>query len=552
MMHHIKTGCIVLLALLVSVAAFVACDFGGGDTQLGSLEIILQDRIAARTIAPLLDMEVDLWNIRANRVGSDYQIGPVDVTADTHSFTGILSGTWVVTVEAYNNDSPRVKIGEGSSTVVVQPGKMTQTSISVVPLTGNGSFSFTLDWTGNLIDSPSLEAYLTAESASVPASVAASDISITGSTATITVDEVPTGYYDFIYVLKNGTQVFAGNFHEVRILAGQESSASETVPVSPLGLSLSIVNNLRNPFEVSISSHDFVLECANSQSFFAAPADAAAYQWYLDGMMVAGADGDVFEIDGEGFPLGWHTVSVKVKQFDGSLSSDTKAFLVDPISGTGGWMELTFINIDDENDVYHFWMTSGPAEDSGFDAFGTFPEYNVPIHLEMFMEKDPDDYQMGSFMLASSVPLDIDAELDMFPLGGESWDEHMTAAFGPWGVTSDTVVLDQAYAGCLFTGKIADGYGFRKDFNAVGNFHNPVIVDNPGDEPDVLKHGDLSAVDGVSVTFSKYGTEFGSYVKGTVSGSVVSVDYRTPEQTLGVYSVTGEFVSSRGEMTTVL
>lgn len=114
MMHHIKTGCIVLLALLVSVAAFVACDFGGGDTQLGSLEIILQDRIAARTIAPLLDMEVDLWNIRANRVGSDYQIGPVDVTADTHSFTGILSGTWVVTVEAYNNDSPRVKIGEGS------------------------------------------------------------------------------------------------------------------------------------------------------------------------------------------------------------------------------------------------------------------------------------------------------------------------------------------------------------------------------------------------------------------------------------------------------
>jgi hypothetical protein len=213
MMHHIKTGCIVLLALLVSVAAFVACDFGGGDTQLGSLEIILQDRIAARTIAPLLDMEVDLWNIRANRVGSDYQIGPVDVTADTHSLTGILSGTWVVTVEAYNNDSPRVKIGEGSSTVVVQPGKMTQTSISVVPLTGNGSFTFTLDWTGNLIDSPSLEAYLTAESASVPASVAASDISITGSTATITVDEVPTGYYDFSYVLKNARRS-CREFHE--------------------------------------------------------------------------------------------------------------------------------------------------------------------------------------------------------------------------------------------------------------------------------------------------------------------------------------------------
>lgn len=538
-MHKSKAGSIVLLALMLSAVMFIACDLGGSNTTTGSMVITLQDEVTARTIEPGLDMAVDVWRVSATRVESSDVLGPVDVTSDTHTFTGILTGSWFVTVEAYNNDSPRVKIGEGLTTVSVEPGAMAQAFLSVVPLTGNGRFTFTLDWTGNLIGTPSLEAFLTPEGASAQVAVEASDISISGSIATITVDSLPTGYYDFRYILRQDGQIFAGNFHEVRILADHESSATEIVPVSPLGLSLSITNNLRNPFWVEISSEDFMLECANIQTFSVAPANAATYQWYLDGMLLAGANEATYEFDGEGMRLGNHNLAVRVQKADGSIASATVIVLLDPVSGSGGWMDLTFINTNDDTDVYHFWMLSGPAEDSGFDNFGTFPEYNVPIHLELMMEESTDTWLPGSFVLASSVPLDIDANLDMVPLGGTEADEHMSAAFGPWNVDASNVVLDHAYDWGMFTGKIVDGNGFRKDFNAVDNFHNPLVDGVP-------KWGDLSGVGDVTVTFTKYGTDFGSYVKGTVSGEVVSVDYSTPEQTLGVYTVTGGFVASRG------
>ncbi|NCC58487.1 MAG: hypothetical protein EOM17_12780, partial [Synergistales bacterium] len=287
------------------------------------------------------------YRVMAERVGSSEVLGPVDISGETYTFTGILTGNWVITVEAYNNDSPRVLIGRGSTTVAVVPGSITETSVSVTPVSGNGTFIFTLDWTGNLIDAPILEAYLTPENASIPVAVDPGAISISASTATITVADLPTGYYDFNYALKNGEQAFAGNFHEVRILAGQDSSATEIVPVSSLGISVSIVNNLRNPFDVFISSEDYVLECANTQTFFVAPADAAAYQWYLDGMVIAGANETSYELDGEGMSLGGHTLAVRVEQFDGSISSATAAFEIDPIVGRGGWVHLLFTNKDD-------------------------------------------------------------------------------------------------------------------------------------------------------------------------------------------------------------
>ncbi len=546
MMHAVKTGCIVLLALLCLGCAM--------ESSEGTLVVKLDDELACKTITPELDMDADLYRVTAERVGSSEVLGPVDITKETYTFNGILTGNWVVTVEAYNNDSPRVLIGSGSTTVAVIPGSITQTSVSVTPLSGNGTFTFTLDWTGNLIDTPILEAYLTPENASIPVAVDPGAISISASTATITVADLPTGYYDFSYALKNDEQAFAGNFHAVRILAGQDSSATEVVPVSSLGISVSIVNNLRNPFAVSLSSDDYVLECANTQTFIVAPADAAAYQWYLDGMVIAGANEASYELDGEGMSFGGHTLAVKVEQFDGSIASATTAFEVDPIFGRGGWVYLLFTNKDDPDETYSLWMHSGPAEGSAFDAYGTYPEYGIPINLELEIEKSPDDWQPGSFLVASSVPIDMDADLETFPMGGTMDDEHMMTIMGPWDEDFEQVVLDQPYTWCMLNSRFVDWTGFRKDFNAINNFHNPVIVDNPGDEPDVLEWGDLSALvgEGVTITFTKYGDTFGSYVKGTVSGSVVSVDYCIPEPILEVYSVTGDFVASKGIATVAM
>lgn len=114
------------------------------------------------------------------------------------------------------------------------------------------------------------------------------------------------------------------------------------------------------------------MECASTQAFIASPSDAVAFQWYLDGVSLAGATAALYEMDGEGMALGWHTLAVKVTKSDGSVSSATEAVYLNPVVGRGGWVELTFTNKDDPADVWYFLLPSGPAEDSGFTAILVF------------------------------------------------------------------------------------------------------------------------------------------------------------------------------------
>ncbi|MGE4453823.1 MAG: hypothetical protein AB7D92_04755 [Sphaerochaeta sp.] len=550
-----NTGYKVTVLCLLAAFLFASCEFGTIQEPVGSLQVTMQNLLNDRTITPDVSMHVASYRISGSRSGSDDVISPIDITTGSHTFSGIRVGDWTITVEAFNDDDPSQKIGEGMAMVTISGGTTANASITIVPLGGKGDFTFSIDWSGNTIATPQIAAFLTPESESTQIAVDASDIVISGTTATITVEDIDAGYYDFSYILKDGDALFAGNFHEVRILSGHTSSASEVIPVSPFEIALTIQENLHNPFAVTISSADFILECPCTQTFTAAPADAALYQWYLDGMMIAGANGGTYNLDGEGLHFGWHTLAVKVILSDARVSSESVSFYVDETAGRGGWIDLTFTNMSDPSDTCFLGMNNGPGEGSNFAQFGTFPEYSIPVHLELPLEQGHDNFVPGSFMVASSVPLDINEHMDTFPKDGSVSDEHMFAAMGAWEVDSGNVVLEQPYQWCMFTATKVDGNGERRTFDAISNFYNEVLVDNPDGQEDVLRWGNLGELvgEGVNITFTKYGDSFGTYVKGNVSGSVVSVIANDPadpdDDTLGVYTVSGEFITSRGTAT---
>ncbi len=548
-----KIGYTVLVLLALTSMLYIACDLGVGDVpETGSLQVTMHRDPSLKTIVPNVTMVPATYRLTGHRSGSEDTIGPIDITATTYTFSGIRVGDWTITVEAVNADDPPIIIGEGSSTVIITGGTTSNTTVTIVPLNGTGEFTFSIDWSGNLIGNPQIEAFLSHETGATQTAVDSSCIVISGSTATITVEDLDAGYYDFSYLLKDGEAPFAGNFHEVRILSGQTSSASEIIPISPFEISLSIINNLRNPFAVGITSEDLIMERSSVQSFTAAPADAASYQWYLDGIEIAGADEMNVLLDGEEIAFGWHTLSVKVTSQGGGISSESVAFYLDDVFGIGGYIDLWFTNKSDPNDTWFFGLGNGPAEGSNFEALATYPEYSIPIHLEMMLEKSTDEILPGSFMFASSVPFDLDEDMNMFPYGSMD-DQGMYAALGAWEVDTTNVVLGQAYEWCLFTAGSVDEFGVRRTFDAISNFYNPVITDNPDGEDDELKWGKLweTINDGITITFTKYGENFGSYVKGTVSGTAVSVipdDPLDPDDTevLGVYAVTGDFITTRG------
>lgn len=551
MIQRIKMGWTVLLLVLLATMIFVACDLEGSESSVGALKITLRDEITTRTIAPDLDMDVETYMISCTRIGSSDQRGPVEVTAPSYTFNNIQTGEWIVTVEAFNNDLPAVKIGEGTKVATVIRGSMTEASVSIVPLTGRGDFTFTIDWTGTIVDSLEIDAFLTPEEYTTEIPINIADIATSGSITTITVEDLDVGYYDFSYVLKDGSTPFAGNFHEVRIIKDQTSSATEVIPVSPLGISVSVINNLYNPFAVTISSEDFIMERRNAQTFTASPAESAAYQWYLDGVKIAGATEATYEVDGEGMAYGWHTLSVKVKRADGWFSSSTEAFYMDQSAGSGGLVELLFTNKAKSDDTWFFSLSSGPAHTPNFDVLAIFGGDSIPAQMEMMLEQSHTVYLPGSFMAASSVPIDIGNSLNMFPLGGDGNDEHVLTVMGAWEVDYDNVQLFHPYEWCLFMTTMVDQDGVKRNFEAINNFYNPPVGS------DGLRWGDWESLyeaagEGVSITFTKYGEGLGSYVKGTIEGTVLSpipdpVDpYDYELMTLGLYTVTGTFITTRG------
>lgn len=545
-----KVGCMVLLLVFLATMIFVACTLEGSDFAVGSMKITLRDEINARTIVPNLDMEADTYQVSVSRVGSTTMIGPIEMTESSYVFKGIQVGEWIVTVEAYNNDTPPVKIGEGSSLVTITRGITTATSVPIVPLKGKGDFNFTIECKDTVIDSLQVEAFLTSEDNSTETPINVADIAISGSLVTITVEDLDVGYYDFSYILKDGTTPFGGNFHEVRIVKDQTSFASEVIQGSPLGISVSVINNLHNPFEVTISSEDEFMERRSIQAFTASPAKDAMFQWYLDGVKIAGGNEATYQVDGEGMAFGWHNLSVKVKKAEGWYSSGTFPFYMDEAAGNGGLIELTFTNKADPDDVWNLRLTSGPAQDTGFNSMAVFSDYNIPIHLEFVLEKSHANFLPGSFMCASSVPLDIDDHLNMFPKDGDENDEVIVTGLGAWEVDFDTVELDHPYSECLFMAFMIDENGYRKSFDAIDNFNNVPLGDG------TFRWGAWNTLrelagEGVFITFTKYGEDPGSYVKGTISGTALSPipDPVNPNNddldTLGFYTVTGSFTTTR-------
>jgi hypothetical protein len=308
---------------------------------------------------------------------------------------------------------------------------------------------------------------------------------------------------------------------------------------------------MNNPFPVIISSEDFILECANTQSFTVAPADAESYQWYLDGTKIVGADEVTCWIDGEGMAFGWHFLSVKVKKATDWVSSGTVAFYVDEVVGRGGWIDLTFTNKADPTDKWeNLVFTNGPDDDTMFGALATYPEDEIPIHIEMPIERA---YVMvpASVMIASSVPLAIDSENNFSPSDSAYNGEWMYSLMGSWEIGSESIVLGVPYEECMFMTGMYGTDGSEKFFDSRESFHNPVIDEATGERQwPVNWWGD--ATEGVSITYSRYGDTIGSYVKGEISGTVVSVmpgEGDDPDY-LAYYTVEGFFVTSRAILKT--
>ncbi len=294
------------LVVLV-VAALAACSSpsssasggsgGSSSAPAKSLVITIGDNINARDIAPALSMTAVSYTVSG--VGPSTTFGPTTVTAGTATISNLETGSWTVTVNAYNGDTTPTLIGKGTAGATVSSAASTPVSISVLPVSGNGTLNLTVTWPAAQISgTPSIQATLSPAFSS-PISPSAWTVNSGTGTGTYlsTANSVPTGYSTLVLNLLDSAGSKAWVVDTVRIIDQQTTSG--TYALSNLNqaggaLVVNVTTNLQNPLTLSLAGTTSpYLANGSSETLTVTVVDSlgnpvtgtVTYLWYVDGVV---------------------------------------------------------------------------------------------------------------------------------------------------------------------------------------------------------------------------------------------------------------------------
>ena len=304
---RIKTGLSLFTMLFIAlVLVFTGCAGQGGSTG-GSIVLNLQTDMS-KTVVPDVDMSVASYDIVGNGPGYASFVLSNHSTSSA-AFNDLAEGAWSVVVYARNAGG--TVIAMGSAAVSVNEISTTFVTITVTPLSGNGTLSIIITYSG--LSDPLLEGTLTTPGGYVRG---LSNISYGSGSASWTDSSLPAGYYILSLFLKNSGVPVWGAAVAVRILAGETTLATHTEGSSGGSIDLSIDHDLQNPITIDLIVARKALASGEDMFIFATPSEAVdSYAWYLDGVLLAGETASTLTI-GSALADGNYRIDVLVRKGD--------------------------------------------------------------------------------------------------------------------------------------------------------------------------------------------------------------------------------------------
>lgn len=301
-------------AMLVTIASLAGCYLVGGDT--GTLVVSLSPQLATRTIQPDISMDVHHYVVSGTGPGAPFEQRVETDGPAVAVQSSLIPGEWTITVEAFNGETEPdpatgepgggVIIGSGTTSVVIAAGEVADVTVTVLPLPGTGSLSLDVSWPAGVLTNPTIQATLTPADGAVAGAddsitfLPASDADADTVVYNYSNPELRAGYYTLtIQLVDEVYGVMWGTVEAVRIIAGQETKdAFPLIRESNVGgLSLSIVTELDNPFEVTLDVPADTVFQATEQITVTATAEAGVtvntWSWYLQADELVDGEGDV-------------------------------------------------------------------------------------------------------------------------------------------------------------------------------------------------------------------------------------------------------------------
>ncbi len=224
---------LITILFMIMLVLFAGCDLSMSDfldVDTGDLLIRFGLDRQPRTLLPELSMAISSYTISG--------IGPQGKTftashtgTDDFLRTNLVAGEWIITIQAYNEDTEPVLVGEGSATIFVMAGRVEEAAIDIIPVSGSGGVEITLSWEA-VLSSAWLHCVVRD---SDDVAVETMDIpEISGQEITITVDDVPTGYF-LLEVTLMDDQVSVGNAVEAfRVVDGVFTYGNIVIPTESM------------------------------------------------------------------------------------------------------------------------------------------------------------------------------------------------------------------------------------------------------------------------------------------------------------------------------
>ena len=317
----------ILGLLLILIVA--GCDIGitGLDTQdVGTLSLQVNQGgdFVEKTLAPSISMDIVEWEITGS--GPDQRTYGPQTFALNASITipDLYKGSWDITVEGLNASGD--VIGRGTKSLVITAAQTTSDSITVVPLSGNGTLDLDVTWPTSLFDNDVFEVILTDKDGD--AHVLSPTLDYTNGTGSYS-GTWAAGYYDLNVQLLDGTTSVWGTYESVRIVEGEATEGTlilteEMLNISNNGaLNLDIVDDMQNPFLVSLSGVSGELTAGTSMQVSSSvdpSSETYSYVWFLNGVMIPGETLSTITF-GDTLAIGHYNLALRVS--DGTVISST-------------------------------------------------------------------------------------------------------------------------------------------------------------------------------------------------------------------------------------
>jgi hypothetical protein len=376
-----------LVLAVMAVAALLlvfGCDLGMNQGGTGSLAIGLGSSSRNLVWEPGLDMGITSYTISGTGPtdGDSFEVS--GHTGGLFTQDGLVVGNWTITVDGYNTDEE--KIATAVADVVITRNATSAASMVLRPLEGTGTLSVNMSWTDSngLLTNPTATVVIRDEEGIDIATISEpAALTISGQTATGTVTDLPTGWYEVTVRLSDGITTAWDGVFVLRVVKGQTTTGTVTIPEEQIHIgtgtgtvAITIVEDMDDPLAVGFSGMPDLVEAGGTITLTSTGTYSGneQYRWYVNGLRQTGETAASFSyiFDEEG------TFMVSLLVLDGgalggygeSVSVGGEAvvvYAVGEIGPAGGY--VFYENPNFATDVWRY-LEAAPADIEGFKVWG--------------------------------------------------------------------------------------------------------------------------------------------------------------------------------------